>query len=53
MTWNDKAKTLTIEPSAPKGSVNVPRKASFKVQLFPGGVIKEIGYAEKHTTVSF
>lgn len=53
MTWNDKAKTLTIEPSAPKGSVNVPRKASFKVQLFPGGVIKEIGYAEKRTTISF
>ena len=53
MVWNDKARTLMLEPGAPKGSINVPVKRTFKVQLLPEGTSKTTTYDAKVVTVTF
>jgi len=45
ITWNDRAKQLTIEPGAPKGATNVTAKRVFKVLLLPEGTAKDVRYA--------
>jgi len=52
ITWNDKAKKLTIELGAPKGfSSQVPDR-TFKVQLLPEGTIKNVHFTGKRMEVS-
>lgn len=53
IVWNDKARTVTLESAAPKGSVNIPRKGSFKVQLLPEKITKEVKYSDKRISVKF
>jgi alpha-glucosidase/alpha-D-xyloside xylohydrolase len=53
MTWNDRAKQLTIEPGAPKGATNVTTKRTFRMMLLPEGVTKEVTYAGKRIQVTF
>ena len=37
MTWNDRARQLTLEPGAPKGATNLATKRTFRVLLLPAG----------------
>ena len=53
MLWNDKAKILTLEPAAPKGSTNIAVNKIFNVLLLPQGITKKINYDGKRTSVSF
>ena len=51
LSWNDKDKKLTIEPGAPKGSANQVSNRTFKVQLLPEGVTKEVSFTGKRMEV--
>lgn len=53
MTWDDSAKSLTIEPDAPKGATNQPTSRNFIIELLPDGTIKNVNYASKKVEVSF
>jgi alpha-glucosidase (family GH31 glycosyl hydrolase) len=53
MTWNDRAKQLTIEPGAPRGATNVVTERSFRVQLVPEGTTKDVAYAGKRLQLAF
>jgi alpha-glucosidase/alpha-D-xyloside xylohydrolase len=53
MIWNDKIKQLIIEPAPPKGFTNMKTQRPFKVEIIPGGTIKEIQYSGKRMEVNF
>jgi alpha-glucosidase/alpha-D-xyloside xylohydrolase len=53
MTWNDRAKQLTIEPGAPKGATNVTAKRAFRVLLLPDGTTRDVTYAGKRIQITF
>ncbi|MBC7914411.1 MAG: DUF5110 domain-containing protein [Pyrinomonadaceae bacterium] len=53
ITWNDKAKQLTLAPGAPKGSKNEVKNKTFRVQLIPGNKIKTITYLGQTIKVKF
>ena len=53
ITWNDRSRTLTIVPGAPKGSTNQIKKRMFKIELIPGSVIKDVHYDGKAARVVF
>jgi hypothetical protein len=53
MSWNDRAKQLTIEPGAPKGATNVTTKRVFRVLLLPEGTTREVTYAGKRIQMKF
>jgi len=53
LRWNDKSKTLTLQPGAPLHSTDLPVQQSFNVQLMPEGVIRKVSYANKATQVTF
>jgi len=53
LTWNDRARQLTIEPGAPPGATNVITPQSFKVQLLPEGTSKDVTYAGTRVQVAF
>ena len=53
MTWNDRAKRLTLEPGAPKGATNVATKRTFRVLLLPAGTTKDISYEGKRVEIRF
>ena len=41
ITWNDRAKRLTIEPGAPKGATNVTARRVFRLLVLPEGTVRE------------
>ena len=53
LSWNDRAKQLTIEPGAPTGATNVVTARTFKVQLLPEGTTKDVTYSGKRVQVAF
>jgi alpha-glucosidase/alpha-D-xyloside xylohydrolase len=53
ITWNDRAKRLTIEPGAPKGATNVPTKRVFTLLLLPEGTRRDVTYAGARVQTSF
>jgi alpha-glucosidase (family GH31 glycosyl hydrolase) len=53
MTWNDRAKRLTLEPGAPKGATNLATKRTFRAHLLPAGTSKEINYEGKRIEIRF
>jgi alpha-glucosidase (family GH31 glycosyl hydrolase) len=53
MTWNDRARRLTLDPGAPKGATNVATKRTFRVLMLPAGTSKEISYEGKRVESRF
>ena len=53
LTWNDRARRLTMEPGAPPGATNVVAERVFDVQLLPDGVTKRVTYRGMRTQVTF
>ncbi|HET7221369.1 MAG TPA: TIM-barrel domain-containing protein, partial [Vicinamibacterales bacterium] len=53
LTWNDRARQLTLEPGAPQGAANTARERTFRVQLLPEGTIKTVSYRGARVTVGF
>ena len=53
MTWNDRARQLTLEPGAPKGATNLATKRTFRVLLLPAGTTKDISYEGKRVEIRF
>lgn len=53
MTWNDRARQLTLEPGAPKGATNLATKRTFRVRLLPVGTTKDISYEGKRFEIRF
>ena len=53
MTWNDRARQLSLEPGAPKGATNLATKRTFRVLLLPAGTTKDVGYEGKKVTLRF
>ena len=53
ITWNDRAKRLTIEPGAPKGATNVTARRVFKCCCFRKATTKEVTYAGKRIQMTF
>ena len=44
MSWNDRARRLTLEPGAPEGASDVVRARVFTVQVVPDGATKRVTY---------
>jgi alpha-glucosidase/alpha-D-xyloside xylohydrolase len=53
MTWNDRARRLTLEPGAPRGATNLAAARRFRVLLLPTGVAKDVRYEGKRVEVGF
>ena len=53
MTWDDRARRLTLEPGAPKGATNVTTKRTFRVMLQPEGTTKDVTFAGKRVQITF
>jgi alpha-glucosidase/alpha-D-xyloside xylohydrolase len=53
MTWNDRTRQLTIEPGAPRGATNIAVERTFRVQVLPGGVSKDVRYSGQRVQVGF
>jgi alpha-glucosidase/alpha-D-xyloside xylohydrolase len=53
MTWNDRARQLSLEPGAPKGATNLATKRTFRVLLLPAGTTKDVAYDGKKVTLRF
>jgi alpha-glucosidase/alpha-D-xyloside xylohydrolase len=44
ISWNDRARQLTIEPGAPAGASNVVSTRSFRVQVLPEGTTRTVTF---------
>jgi alpha-glucosidase (family GH31 glycosyl hydrolase) len=53
MTWNDRARQLTIEPGAPKGATNVTAARTFRVLVLPDRATRDVTYAGKRIQIAF
>lgn len=53
LTWNEKKHSLTVEPAAPKGSVNKPAKREFIIKLLPAGKTQKVTYDGKKVVAVF
>jgi len=53
LTWDDRAKRLTLEPAPPRGATNVATPRTFNVTLLPEGATKTVRYSGSPTRVSF
>lgn len=51
IAWNDRARALTIEPGAPRGANNVASQRTFKVQILPEGITRDVIYTGKRVEV--
>jgi alpha-glucosidase/alpha-D-xyloside xylohydrolase len=51
MTWNDRARQLTLEPGAPKGATNLATTRTFHVLVLPAGTTKDVTYEGKTVTI--
>ena len=53
MTWNDRARQLTIEPGAPQGATNVAAQRVFTVVVLPDGTAKDVRYSGQRVRTAF
>ena len=53
MTWNDRARQLSLEPGGPRGATNLATKRTFRVLVLPAGTTKEISYEGKRGAIRF
>ena len=53
ITWNDRARRLTIEPGPPKGATNVAGKRIFRVLVLPEGIVRDVAFAGGRVQTSF
>jgi alpha-glucosidase (family GH31 glycosyl hydrolase) len=53
ITWNDRARQLTIEPGAPQGATNVAVDRVFRVVVVPDGMTKDVKYSGTRVQVGF
>jgi alpha-glucosidase (family GH31 glycosyl hydrolase) len=53
MTWSDRARQLTIEPGAPRGTTNVAIDRAFRIVLMPDGTSKDVTYSGKRVRMVF
>lgn len=53
VTWNNRARRLTIEPGAPRGATNVTASRVFKLLLLPEGTVREVSYMGGRVQASF
>jgi alpha-glucosidase/alpha-D-xyloside xylohydrolase len=53
MTWDDRARQLTLEPGAPAGATNVRAARAFRIQLMSSGVTKDVTYHGRRVFVRF
>ena len=53
MTWNDRAKQLSLEPGAPRGATNLAARRTFRVLMLPAGTTKEVSYDGRKVEVRF
>ena len=52
MTWDDRAKRLTLEPGAPAGATNVAApEREFRVMVVPGGAERRVRYSGRRVSV--
>jgi alpha-glucosidase/alpha-D-xyloside xylohydrolase len=45
MTWDDRARRLTLEPGAPPGATNLATPREFRVVILPEGTTKTVSYS--------
>ncbi len=53
MTWSDRARQLTIEPGAPRGTRNVVNERAFRIVVMPDGATKDVRYSGKRMRTAF
>ena len=53
MTWDDRARRLTIEPGAMRGATGPARVREFRVVMLPEGTTKSVTYAGQRVQVAF
>ena len=53
MTWSDRARQLTLEPGAPRGTTNVAIERAYRVVLMPDGTTKDVTYSGKRVQMVF
>ena len=53
MRWNDRARTLTVEPGAPRGATNVVSSRELRVVMLPEGTSRTVTYAGRAVRVAF
>ena len=53
MSWDDAARRLTLEPSAPEGGRNIVAPRTFEVLLLPDGTRRQVGYEGRRVRVAF
>jgi alpha-glucosidase/alpha-D-xyloside xylohydrolase len=51
MTWDDRARQLTIEPGAPAGATSLPVSREFRVVDMPAGTAKSVRYDGRRVVV--
>ncbi|MEO7457709.1 MAG: TIM-barrel domain-containing protein [Gemmatimonadaceae bacterium] len=52
MTWNDRARQLTLEPGAPRGATSLPTHRVFRIVVLPEGATKELRYSGMRVTAT-
>jgi alpha-glucosidase/alpha-D-xyloside xylohydrolase len=52
MTWDDRARQLTIEPAPPRGATNAAADRLFRVVLLPEGTTRDVIYSGKRVQVA-
>jgi alpha-glucosidase (family GH31 glycosyl hydrolase) len=53
ITWNDRARRLTLEPGAPAGATNVAAERRFRVEMLPEGVTRDVTYSGQRLETIF
>jgi alpha-glucosidase/alpha-D-xyloside xylohydrolase len=53
MTWNDRARQLTIEPGAPRGATNVAAARVFSIVVLPDGTARDVPYSGTRVQTAF
>ncbi len=53
LVWDDKVKKLTLEPATHSGLSDIAHQRIFKIEILPGGEIKEVRYEGKRVEVMF
>lgn len=51
--WNDRKRSLSLQPYSPTGCVNIPRQKIFRIELFPEGLTRQVNFCDKMITVNF
>ena len=53
MTWDDRARQLTIEPGAPEEATNVAAERVFRVVVLPEGTATDVRYSGERVLTAF